>query len=114
VAVARSHWSCTGGENGYHVSPWLNISQYTSNGSASLTPRLYERNGVSNYQVRVRLDDLESTGCTVTNPSFETTGSWSLSRSDGPLHGGLHLYDPVYTTTSFDMIARLYAGVLGA
>jgi hypothetical protein len=59
--------------------------------------------------VRLRFDDLESTGCSVANPSFEDPGGWAMSRSDGPLHGAIHIYDPVYTTTVFNVIARMFA-----
>lgn len=98
-----------GGEAGYHVTDWLDVSHLMGTGSNTLTLRLYEKQGASNYQVRVRFDDVETFGCTVTNPSFETTGGWSLTRNDGPLHGALHLHDPVYTTTVFNVIASQFA-----
>jgi hypothetical protein len=97
------------GENGWHVTPWLDITSRMSGGDATLTLRLYDQQAVGNMQVRLRFDDIETVGCHVANPSFESPGGWTLTRSDGPLHGAVHLYDPVYTTTVFDLVADMFA-----
>lgn len=96
-------------DTGWYRSSPVEIGGYFVNGAAALTLRLYEAKGVSNYNVVARFDDITLTGCSIDNPGFEGTGGWTVTRGGGPVLGGLHTYDPVYSTTVFDAVAALYA-----
>jgi hypothetical protein len=93
----------------WRQTPLINLTPFIpATHQASLTLRLFERAGVSNFNTRVRFDDIHLTGCQAANTSFEQTSGWSLSRVGGPVLGGLHLYDPVYSDTVFAAVKDLY------
>lgn len=98
VAGDETDWSST----------LLDLTPYFTNQQAILSLRLYEKAGVSNYQVRVQFDDITTFGCSVGNPSFETVDYWAYTRSGGYVLASQHIYDPVYSTTVFNLIADLY------
>jgi hypothetical protein len=61
--------------------------------------------------VIARFDDLTLTGCTVSNPGFETTGPSRLDLSrggNGAVLGSIYTYDPAYSTTVLNAVAQLY------
>ncbi|WP_367129351.1 hypothetical protein [Saccharothrix sp. HUAS TT1] len=96
------------GTDWYTSSP-RDLTPYLTNGVGTLTLRLYEAKGVANYRVLVRFDDIRLTGCHIANPDFETTGGWTMTRGNGPVFGGIHISDPVYSTTVHSTVATLYA-----
>ncbi|HZM77637.1 MAG TPA: hypothetical protein VFC19_18110 [Candidatus Limnocylindrales bacterium] len=96
-------------ETAWYTSAPLELAPYFSNGAAALTLRLWEKAGVSNYHVTVRFDDITLTGCSVSNPTFETAGGWTLSRGgNGGVLGSVYTYDPAYSTTVLNAVAQLY------
>ncbi|ONI76082.1 hypothetical protein ALI144C_35890 [Actinosynnema sp. ALI-1.44] len=96
------------GTDWYTSSP-VDIAPHLSNGVGTLTLRLYQGKGVTNYAVVARFDDITLTGCQIVNPSFETTGGWTYTRSGGPVLAGQHTYDPEYSTSVHAAVGRLYA-----
>jgi hypothetical protein len=96
-------------ETDWYTSAPVELGSYFVNGSAALTLRLWEKAAVSNYGVTARFDDITLTGCTVSNPAFETTGGWSLSRGgNGAVLGSVYTYDATYSTTVLNAVAQLY------
>jgi hypothetical protein len=94
------------------LSTSMDVSQRlaASGGSADLSLRLYELAGVNDVHVRASFDDISLTGCHLIggNNSFELVGGWYMSRNGGAVLAGQHIYDPVYSTRVFDMVADLY------
>lgn len=105
-------WTRDVGSEGtdWYTSAPEDIAPYMTNGVDTLTLRLYQAKGVSNYAVLARFDDITLTGCAIANPTFETTGGWTFTRSGGPVLVSQHIYDPEYSTTVHAAVARLYAG----
>ncbi|MFJ6675184.1 hypothetical protein ACIQMJ_29110 [Actinosynnema sp. NPDC091369] len=97
------------GVDWYTSSP-RDLTPYLVNGVGTLTLRLYEAKGVANYRVLARFDDIRLTGCHVANADFEVPGGWTFSRGNGPVFGGIHISDPVYSTTVHGVVGALYAG----
>jgi hypothetical protein len=91
----------------YSSSP-IDITSDLTGGSGTLVLRLAEIAGVSNYQVTVAFDDIALTGCSISNPTFETDSGWTISRSGGPVLASIYQYSPTYTTDTFDRVAALY------
>ncbi|MGN9786387.1 hypothetical protein ACTMTF_33525 [Nonomuraea sp. ZG12] len=79
--------------------------------SATLQWRLYERNGVSNYYVDVRVDDIAATGLQLNDPGVENAVNWTadLVRQGGPVHCSAQVYHQNYGADLGARIAKLYA-----
>jgi len=97
-----------GEETDWYREGTIDLSAHFVDGVTRLSLRLSERAGVSNYEVKVRFDDITLYGCSIVNPSFETTTGWTYQRH-GPTVSGQHIYDPIYRTSVFDAVASLYA-----
>jgi hypothetical protein len=94
----------------WHTTPLLDLSPFLQGtGSATLTFRLFERRGVSNYQVVASMDEVMLDGCHIANPDLETVGGWSFGRTGDYPVPGQHIYDPVYSTTVREMVGAFYA-----
>ncbi|GGP52041.1 hypothetical protein [Saccharothrix coeruleofusca] len=93
----------------WYTSAPKDLTPYLTGGSATLTLRLYEAKGVGNYRVVARFDDVLLTGCHIANADFETTGGWTFTRGNGPVNGGIHISDPVYSSSVHAAVAALYA-----
>jgi hypothetical protein len=98
----------TDGTGWYTNSP-RDITPYLVNGSATLTLRLYDKAGVSNYAVDVSFDDIALTGCHIANSTFETTAGWTFTRSGGWVFGSIHRYDADYSSAVHAAVAALFA-----
>lgn len=96
------------GTDWYTSSP-RDLTPYLTNGVGTLTLRLYEAKGVGSYRVVARFDDIQLTGCHIANPGFESASGWALTRGNGPVFGGIHISDPMYSTTVHSAVAALYA-----
>jgi hypothetical protein len=92
----------------WYTASTVDVTARLVDGAAALVIRLYELNGVSNYGVTARIDDIQLTGCSTANPGFETTGGWTYTRSGGRVLAGQHTHDPEYSTTVYDTVAALY------
>ncbi|WP_027341479.1 hypothetical protein [Hamadaea tsunoensis] len=92
----------------WYTSSALDITSHLTNGSATLVLRLMEMKAVSNYSVSVLFDDVQLTGCHVTDPGFESDASWSVSRSGGPVLATVYQYSPTFSTDTFDAVAALF------
>ncbi|TMR25634.1 hypothetical protein ETD86_00465 [Nonomuraea turkmeniaca] len=79
--------------------------------SATLQWRLYERKGVGNYSVDVRVDDIVTTGLTLSDPGVENAVTWTagLARQGGPVHCSAQVYHQNYGADLGARIAKLYA-----
>lgn len=99
-------------ETDWYTSSPVELGSYFVNGAAALTLRLWEKAAVTNYNVTARFDDITLTGCSVSNPGFETSGQaggWTLGRGgNGAVLGSVYTYDPVYSTTVLNAVAQLY------
>ncbi|WP_027943881.1 hypothetical protein [Amycolatopsis taiwanensis] len=76
--------------------------------SATLTFRLLERAGVSNFWVDVSFDDIQATGFTVANPGFESRDTWELSSSSHGLLPDFDQYLPDRAVQAFAEVQRVY------
>jgi len=94
---------------GWYTSSPLTVTPYLTNGSATLVLRLMEVKAVSNYSVSVTFDDVQLTGCHITNPTFETDSAWTLARSGGPVEATVYQYSSTYSTDTFNAIAGQFA-----
>lgn len=92
----------------WYSSALLDLMPYLATGQTTLSLRLYEQAGVTNYKATVSFDDLTLTGCSMANPDFETVGGWTFSRHGGPVLVGQHLYDPAYSTTALAAVGAIY------
>jgi len=68
-----------------------------------------EVKAVSNYSVSVTFDDVQLTGCHITNPTFETDSAWTLARSGGPVEATVYQYSSTYSTDTFNAVAGQFA-----
>src|SRR5690242_6199228 len=65
-------------DTAWYTSAPVDVAPSLSGGTGTLDLRLLEQAGVGNYQVNVSFDDLQLTGCSIPNPTFETPAGWSL------------------------------------
>jgi hypothetical protein len=100
VASDGAEWS---------ASPPLTVTPDLVRGMASLAVRLIELKGVSSYGVNAIFDDFSTTGCSVSDPGFETGNGWTLTRSSGSLVPAIYQYNPTFTTAAFDAVAARYS-----
>jgi hypothetical protein len=79
--------------------------------SAALQWRLYERKGVTDYVVDVRVDDIVATGMQLSDPGVENAGTWTsvLSRRGGPVYCSAQVYHQNYGADLSARITQLYA-----
>lgn len=78
--------------------------------SATLTFRLYEKNGVSNFGLQYLVTDVAGTGVTVADPDFSGTG-WTTATSANQAMHALPTYyvcDPDRQQHAFTAIAGVY------
>jgi hypothetical protein len=91
----------------------VDLSPYVRRaGPLRLRLGLYETKGVGDLSVVVQIDDITFTGCAAAggfDGGFETPGRAPFfARHGGPVLVGEHIADPVYSTTVFNMIERLF------
>lgn len=98
----------TDGTGWYTNSP-RDITPYLVNGSATLTFRLYDKKGVSNYGLDVSFDDIALTGCHISNSTFESPSGWTFTRSGGWVFGSVHRFDADYSSAVHGAVAALFA-----
>jgi hypothetical protein len=79
--------------------------------SAALQWRPYERKGVGNSFVDVRVDDIAATGMQLSDPGVENAGTWTsgLSRQGGPVYCSAQVYHQNYGADLSARIAQMYA-----
>lgn len=58
------------------------------------------------------LDDVQSTGLVITDPGFESSTSWKVSRSDGPFLPAIDVFDAQRPTRVFNAVRDLYASAI--
>ncbi|WP_329244706.1 hypothetical protein OG417_48310 [Actinoallomurus sp. NBC_01490] len=75
---------------------------------ATLTFRLYE-DQAANYRSLTAFDTVQASGLDVTDPGFETPGSWRTESSFGNLIPEINVYDPDLPTHVFQAVARAFA-----
>ncbi|WP_238500338.1 hypothetical protein [Streptosporangium sp. KLBMP 9127] len=80
--------------------------------SATLQWRLYERKGVGNNFVDVRVDDIVATGLQLSDPGVENAATWTsgLARQGGPVYCSAQVYHQNYGADLGARITKLYAG----
>ncbi|GAA2689095.1 hypothetical protein GCM10010412_078110 [Nonomuraea recticatena] len=80
--------------------------------SATLQWRLYERKGVGDNFVDVRVDDIAVTGLQMSDPGVENAATWTagLARQGGPVYCSAQVYHQNYGADLGTRIAKLYAG----
>lgn len=98
----------TDGTGWYTNSP-RDLTPYLVNGSTTLTLRLYDKKGVSNYAVDVSFDDIALTGCHVSNSTFESPTGWTFSRAGGWVFGAVNHYDADYSSAVHAAVAAQFA-----
>jgi hypothetical protein len=91
----------------------IDLSSYLRRAGAFLLRfGLQESKGVRDLSVLVHIDDITFTGCSAGaafDGGFETTGGGvSFARDGGPVLVGGHIFDPIYSTTVFNMVERLF------
>ena|GEM_PF-2628270 len=96
-------------DTGWYTNSPRDLTPYLSGGSATLTLRLYEKKGVSNYRLDVSFDDIALTGCHIANSTFETPTGWTFSRSGGWVFGAVNHYDADYSSAVHAAVATLFA-----
>ncbi len=97
----------TDGTGWYTNSP-RDLTPYLVGGSTTLTLRLYDKLGVSNYAVDVSFDDVALTGCHLANGTFESTSGWTFSRSGGWVFGAINRYDADYSSAVHAAVAAQF------
>ncbi|HLL69404.1 MAG TPA: hypothetical protein VK453_27360 [Micromonosporaceae bacterium] len=95
--------------DGWFTAEPIELAPLLTDGSAPLTFRLREARAVEAYPVLARIDDIGLTGCHIANPTLETPGGWTFSRTDSTVLAGQWIYDPAYLTSVFDAVAALYS-----
>jgi hypothetical protein len=92
----------------------LDLSPYVSRvGTLRLRFGLYETKGVRRLGVIAQFDDITLTGCSAVGAAFDggfekADAGMYFARAGGPVLVGEHLHDPVYSTTVFTMVERLF------
>jgi len=77
--------------------------------TAQLALRLIDTRRLSRVLSDVSVDDLQSTGFLITDPGFESTTAWEVSRSDGPFLPAIDVFDTQRPTHVFNAIRDLYS-----
>ncbi|WP_152360322.1 hypothetical protein [Microlunatus speluncae] len=98
----------TDGTGWYTNSP-ANLTPYLVNGSTTLTLRLYDKKGVSNYALDVSFDDLALTGCHLSNSTFETPAGWTFSRAGGWVFGAVNQFNADYSGAVHAAVAAQFS-----
>ncbi|AUS09033.1 hypothetical protein C1X05_09365 [Laceyella sacchari] len=87
----------------------LDLTPYlTGKTSATLTIRLYEKNGVRNYWDNVGFDDFNARGFAMKNSGFEKKSGWSISSSYAGMIGENIIYDPNRREKAFRAVEAAY------
>lgn len=77
--------------------------------SATLTFRLYDKKGVSNFGVRMSVAALEAVGLTIVDPDFTEDRGWRFAaRGPGSAARGGHPCDPERQRHVYDAVRDLY------
>ncbi|MGI5225134.1 hypothetical protein [Actinoallomurus sp. CA-142502] len=75
---------------------------------ATLTFRLYE-DQAANYRSLTAFDTVQTSGFDVTDPGFETPGSWQTASTFGNLIPEMNVYDADLPSHVFQAVARAFA-----
>lgn len=92
------------------VERTFDLSRYVKGKSVvTITFRLYDKKGVTNFGIRASIAGLEGTGFRVENPGFTSQTGWSFStRGPGSARYGYHACDPQRQRHVFEAVGDLY------
>jgi hypothetical protein len=87
----------------------VDLSAYLKDkSSATLTFRLFEKKGVTNFNQNASFDHLQPTGFSLTNGDFEDRSGWSLSSAAADMISDIIVYDPDRRAHAFDAVKENY------
>lgn len=101
ISLDGTSWYTTGPQN---------LAPHLTNGSGTVSFLLYEAGGVSNYEVRAAFDDLQFSGCSVANPTIESTDGWYFTRSTNAqwVFAAVTRYSADYSSEVHQAVAALF------